>query len=1434
MVVIIVIVGVAIVYLFARGYVTSPASIAPVSATIDQGESISIGVSWKGGSPPFTINLYSSSNSACTTSSNLVSSTPSLASSQYAFTVSPQSDTYYCGVVLSPGGSSGVSSVALVKVGPALTAPTLSITPSAVDVGQSATVSASVTIGGGSPPYAVALVSGSSATCSADTALVPVTAGSNPQTSLTQTSATFAFASPSLTTYYCAVVTNSGSAAGAISSKSVAFSLVPALTATVTPGSPKLDAGQSLALKVVASHGITPYQYQWYTGTSCSSDSILNGMTNGQLSVSGVSSSTAFSVLVTDSSPGTPAGTFCAKSTVTVSPTFAGTPVSIAGEGTFDSGQPTTLTVTWSHAGTGPYNVQLATSASSTCASPTPSGNPQVNVTTTSATFNVTPASTAYYCAVISDHAHPAQTASTTAGAHLVVSAALKPVLTLSPPGIDTGQTSSVTATIALTTGTSPFDVTFYQSSTTVCPTGATKVGKSVNGVTSTSVTFTFPSPSAVTTYCVAVKDSATTPVNATTAFAFQINPPLTVALTPVNPAAAAFQPISITATPSHGTSPYTYQWYTGSNCSAAGKISAATSTTFSPSGLNETTAFSVLVSDASKGTPSSAVCSPVTVKIVPALVVSLVVSPLVLDSGQTGTVHADVAWTGGAAPYTVTLTSGTSATCSADTAVVSTTPGTNPRAGVTLQTANFTFASPTAATYYCATVKDSATTPATVLSSQVFVAVSPALVAPTMQLFPTVIDSGQAQTVTATASWFGGTAPYNVTLMSGSSSTCSADTVTVPVNSGSNPILGTAGTSGTFSFSAPASPTYYCVKVVDSSGFSQSSLSATIQMVVSPSLGIPVLTLSNTVLDAGQFQAVTATVSWTGGSAPYTVKVLSGGSPFCSSDTTIVGVISPSNPQTGLTSTTASFSLPSPGASQYYCATVSDSSTTPELSSSSALLFTVNPALAVTLGDLSPSSKDSGQTLTGVTATISWTGGSAPFTITLLSGSSPSCSSDNTQVGTTMTNVITSPVTPSFASPSASTYYCVKVVDSSGVPVTTVTGPSLFTVNVLPTVTISPGSPTVGLGQTVPLTAYPVGGTPPYGYQWYTGGTCSTPISGQSSSSYTTSPMAVSTTLSVRLTDSSTGTPAAGPCASVTVTVTNGPEGIAANPTSGYVYVVNPSTNGLSVVDSSTSTVIATVSVGSFPWGVAVNPGTGLVYVTNYGAGTVSVVNESDFAVVGTIHLGGHPSGVALNPSLGYLYVANAGTNVISVISLTTDAVVKDVTVGSSPAGVAVGPGPSYTVYVADFGSNTISVVDQTFRVTTVFVDSSPWGVAVNPNNNQVFVTNSGSGTVTVIDGSTYAQVKDITVGSTPEGIAINSATNRAFVANSGSNTVTVIDTTTDSVTGSALPVGAAPWGVALDTATGTIFVSNAGANTVTVIAASTTTPSVVGTVIV
>jgi len=75
--------------------------------------------------------------------------------------------------------------------------------------------------------------------------------------------------------------------------------------------------------------------------------------------------------------------------------------------------------------------------------------------------------------------------------------------------------------------------------------------------------------------------------------------------------------------------------------------------------------------------------------------------------------------------------------------------------------------------------------------------------------------------------------------------------------------------------------------------------------------------------------------------------------------------------------------------------------------------------------------------------------------------------------------------------------------------------------------------------------------------------------------------------------------------------------------------------------------------------------------------------------------------------------------------------------------------------------GIATLNLAYAQSVTATVAAGTSPRAVAINPVTNKIYVANTNSNNVTVIDGATNTVVTTVAVGSTPFAVAINPVTN-------------------------------------------------------------------------
>ena len=175
-------------------------------------------------------------------------------------------------------------------------------------------------------------------------------------------------------------------------------------------------------------------------------------------------------------------------------------------------------------------------------------------------------------------------------------------------------------------------------------------------------------------------------------------------------------------------------------------------------------------------------------------------------------------------------------------------------------------------------------------------------------------------------------------------------------------------------------------------------------------------------------------------------------------------------------------------------------------------------------------------------------------------------------------------------------------------------------------------------------------------------------------------------------------------------ITVGKSPVGIAVNPSANWIYVTNLE-GTMSVIDGISNEVINTIQVGRIPYAVTVNALSNRIYVADIGSNAVSVIDGETNRIVTTIPVGKKPTGLAIDitgEGNNRLYVANYDSDSISIIDMTTNQVIGNIASGGdSPVGIAINP-ITGKLYVSNIASNTVSVINTEAIYTADKVDSN------------------------------------------------------------------------------------------------------------------------------
>lgn len=257
---------------------------------------------------------------------------------------------------------------------------------------------------------------------------------------------------------------------------------------------------------------------------------------------------------------------------------------------------------------------------------------------------------------------------------------------------------------------------------------------------------------------------------------------------------------------------------------------------------------------------------------------------------------------------------------------------------------------------------------------------------------------------------------------------------------------------------------------------------------------------------------------------------------------------------------------------------------------------------------------------------------------------------------------------------------------------------------------------------------------------------------------------------------------------------------------------------------------------------------------MTNYASNTVSVLDTATYQELERIEVGNGPIAIAVDPpiealsrsTLGFeqlntlrnyresyfnVYVANINSNSISVLKMDILSnkceEVIELQVEWNPIGIAVDY-PRGKVYVANYGSNNLSVIDISqviglFRMigenkritgedkaravsTITQVGITGIGIATDPIFDRVYLLRKNPNEVVFIkppskiSGAMKSAMSPIIgrveVGESPRSLCLDPEARKIYVVNMGSNDVSVIDKTKRKIE-QVIPVGERPYGI-------------------------------------
>ena len=293
----------------------------------------------------------------------------------------------------------------------------------------------------------------------------------------------------------------------------------------------------------------------------------------------------------------------------------------------------------------------------------------------------------------------------------------------------------------------------------------------------------------------------------------------------------------------------------------------------------------------------------------------------------------------------------------------------------------------------------------------------------------------------------------------------------------------------------------------------------------------------------------------------------------------------------------------------------------------------------------------------------------------------------------------------------------------------------------------------------------------------------------------------------------------AATPEVVATVGVGVAPLQAAVSPDGSQAWIVNSTSNSVSVIDTATNTVIGSpIAVGTEPLGIAIAPNGATAWVANHGADSVSVIDTNTRTVTHTLTGFSLPRQLVFSPNGSEVWVTNNGSSQVLVFNATTRAQTHAITTGAGPVPLAFSPDGS-RVWVGNAVGNSVTAIDASTHTSlgSIALTGSAAGVAVSSDSSTVWVTTNVAATLTRIDAATRSIQGTVNVGSIPYGVVVSSASGLVWVANFDNQVVAVNPTTMTVV--ERVAVGTQPSLIAITPNQQFLYVPNQGSDNVSVV---------------
>lgn len=237
-------------------------------------------------------------------------------------------------------------------------------------------------------------------------------------------------------------------------------------------------------------------------------------------------------------------------------------------------------------------------------------------------------------------------------------------------------------------------------------------------------------------------------------------------------------------------------------------------------------------------------------------------------------------------------------------------------------------------------------------------------------------------------------------------------------------------------------------------------------------------------------------------------------------------------------------------------------------------------------------------------------------------------------------------------------------------------------------------------------------------------------------------------------------------------------------NNTSGILLIGNKGEDTLSFVDLKSGRELAREKTGPNPHEIAISPDGLTAAVVNYGSDTIDIFEIASQAKIETISLAPNkrPHGIVWLDD-GRIVATTEGSDSLTIVSAPTDDIrdrkISAISTGQKGSHMVVVTPDKSRAFVTNMGSGTVSVLDllSQKKIADLPAGTEPEGLAITPDGKTLWVADRRSDTLHLFDTGKLEKIKTLPTGSFPIRVAISPDGETAVTSELGDGAIGLFD---------------------------------------------------------